>query len=197
MSTPAAPPPARAARLQGRPGSSRRRRLRGRFRRRSLLLAVLVVALVSGLLLVGLGSRPSASAESAVPVEAAYVGTTYGFDELVCLGAQVLSARVEGVRVRQGEGSTTRLVRAPDAPPTLGFPVPDGGAALDGLTVAPGEQDCTTRLLVTPTRKGAVRAGTLRVRLAYGPGRLLHRTVAVTPQVSLDVTGTGRDPRSG
>lgn len=177
-------------------GTSSRPRLRGRFRRKPLLLGVLAAGVVSLLLIVTLGARPTAEAVQAVPVEQAYVGTTYGFDGLVCLGSQLFPSTVDSVSVEQAEGTATQLVRAPDAAPTLGFPVADGGESVDGLVVAAGEKDCTLRLLVTPDRQGALRAGAVTVRLRYGPGGLLRRSATVRPAATLDVTGTGTDPRS-
>lgn len=172
-------------------------RVRGRFRRRQLLLGVLVVAVVSGVLVVALGARPSADAPSPVGLEAAHVGTTYGFDGVVCLGSQVAGSTVDRVEVEQAPGSRTALVVPPAGRLTLGFPVdPDAGRAVTGYAVPAGDQDCTLRVLVTPSRTGRVTAGTLKVRLRYGPGGLLRRTASVTPRLVLDVTGTGPDPRS-
>lgn len=174
-------------------------RVRGRFRRRPLLLGVLVVALVSGVLVVALGARPTADALPPVGLEQGYVGTTYAFDGVVCLGSQVLGSTVDEVRVRQSPGGTTRLVVPPQgAPITLGFPVEEqAGTPVEGYELPAGEQDCTLRVLVTPERTGRVEAGTLEVRLRYGPGGLLRRTATVTPRLVLDVTGTGPDPRKG
>jgi hypothetical protein len=172
-------------------------RLRGRFRRRTLLLGVLVVAVLSGLLVFALGARPTAELGGQVLAEPTYVGSTYAFDGVVCLGSQVAGSTVEGVEVEQAEGTTTELVRGPDGAPTLGFPVdPEAQEDLEGLEVPAGELDCTQRLLVTPDRQGRVEAGTVEVRLRYGPGGLLRRTVTVRPDVVLQVTGTGPDPRS-
>ncbi len=98
-------------------------RVRGRFRRRTLLLGVLVIAVVSGVLVFALGARPTAELGGQVVAEPAYVGTTYAFDGVVCLGSQVAGSTVEGVEVEQAVGTTTDLVRAPEGAPTLGFPV--------------------------------------------------------------------------
>ncbi len=65
------------------------------------------------------------------------------------------------------------------------------------MAVPAGELDCTVRLLVTPERQGRLEVGTLKVRLSYGPGGLLRRTATLRPDVALEVTGTGPDPRSG
>lgn len=172
-------------------------RVRGRFRRRPLLLGVLGVAVVSGLLVLALGARPTAELGGSVVAEPAYVGTTYAFDGVVCVGSQVAGSTVEGVEVEQAPGTTTELVRAPEGPPTIGFPVdPSAQEEVEGLVVPAGELDCTVRLLVTPDRQGRLEAGTLRVRVSYGPGGLLRRTAGVRPDVVLQVTGTGPDPRS-
>ena len=173
------------------------RRVRGRFRRRPLLLGVLVVAVVSGVLLFALGARPTAELGGQVLAEPAYVGTTYAFDGVVCLGSQVARSTVEGVQVEQASGTTTELVRGPEGPPTLGFPVdPEAQEEVEGLELPADGLDCTLRLLVTPDEEGQVEAGTLKVRLSYGPGGLLRRTATVRPDVTINVTGSGPDPRS-
>ncbi len=172
-------------------------RVRGRFRRRTLLLGVLVIAVVSGVLVFALGARPTAELGGQVVAEPAYVGTTYAFDGVVCLGSQVAGSTVEGIEVEQAVGTTTDLVRAPEGAPTLGFPVdPEDQQAVEGVAVPAGELDCTVRLLVTPERQGRLEVGTLKVRLSYGPGGLLRRTASVRPDVVLSVTSTGPDPRS-
>ena len=172
-------------------------RVRGRVRRRPLLLGVLVVAVLGGALLYALQARPSGDALAPVGLERAHVGTTYAFDGVVCLGSQVTSSTVDGVTVEQAPGGTTELVRPPQGPITLGFPVErDAGTSVDGFDIPAGEQDCTLRVLLTPDRQGRVEAGKLHVRLRYGPGALLWRTVEVRPELALDVTETGPDPRS-
>jgi hypothetical protein len=172
-------------------------RLRGRFRRRTLLLGVLVVAVLSGLLVFAVGARPTAELGGEVLASPTYVGTTYAFDGVVCLGSQVAGSTVEGVEVEQARGTTTDLVRGPEGAPTLGFPVdPEAQEEVEGLEVPAGELDCTQRLLVTPQREGTLEVGTLKVRLSYGPGGLLRRTASIRPDVRLEVTGTGPDPRS-
>ena len=172
-------------------------RVRGRFRRRTLLLGVLVVAVLSGLLVVALGARPTAELGGQVIAEPTYVGTTYAFDGVLCLGSQVAGSTVEGVQVEQAPGTTIDLVRAPSGPPTLGFPVdPDAQEAVEGLDVPAGQLDCTVRLLVTPEREGRLAVGTLDVRLSYGPGGLLRRTASIRPDVQLEVVGPGPDPRA-
>lgn len=171
-------------------------RLRGGVRRRPALLTLLVVGLVGALLIFALQARPSASSPTAIDLQQAYAGTTYAFDGAVCLGSSTVGSRVLSVQVEQAPGSTTRLVRPPDgARPTLGFPAPDAGGDVTGYRLPAGQDDCTLRLLVTPSRQGALQVGTVKVRLAYGPFGLLRRTASVRPQVRLEVTGQGRDPR--
>ena len=171
--------------------------VRGRVRRRPLFLGVLIVAVVGGALVFGLGARPSVEVLNSVPLERGFVGTAYAFDGLVCVGSQVTTTVVTGVEVEQSEGGTTRVVLAPDGPPTVGFPVdPAIGTAVDGFEIPAGEPDCGLRVLVTPDRLGQVSAGVVRLKVTYGPGGLLRRTLTATPEVTLDVTGTGEDPRS-
>jgi len=166
-------------------------------RRRPLLLGALVVAVVSGVVLFAVGARPSGDALAPVGLEQAHVGTTYAFDGVVCLGSQVTASTVDGVTVEQAPGGTTALVRPPRGPLTIGFPVdPDAGGSAAGYELAAGAQDCTLRVLVTPDERGTVEAGTLQVRLRYGPFGLLRRTVSVRPEVVLQVTATGPDPRA-
>lgn len=172
-------------------------RLKGRVRRRPALLVLLTVGVLGGLLIFALEARPSASSPSAVGLERAYVATTYAFDGAVCLGSSTVAAQVLSVEVEQAPGSRTRLVLPPQgAAPTLGFPADDEGGDLTGYRVPAGQDDCTLRLLVTPERTGTVQPGTVRVQMAYGPFGLLRRTASVDPQVRLDVTGEGVDPRS-
>jgi hypothetical protein len=135
-----------------------------------------------------------------VPLDQAYVGTTYAFDGTLCLGSPRVSAKVVGIQVDQAPGGTTQVLEpAKDARPVIGFPVEaaDAGSAVSDYRVPAGEQDCTLRVLVTPTETGAVRAGTVEVEMTYGPFGLLRRTATAVPQVTLDVTGTGTDPRTG
>ncbi len=158
---------------------------------------MVAVALVSGAAVLALGARPTAELGGQVVAEPAYVGTTYAFDGVVCLGSQVTGSTVEGVQVEQASGTTIDLVPAPEGPPTLGFPVdPQDQEEVEGHDLASGQLDCTLRLLVTPTRQGRLDVGTLKVRLSYGPGGLLRRTASVRPDVVLEVAGTGPDPRS-
>ena len=172
-------------------------RVRGRVRRKPLLIGVLVVGVVGAIAIFALGARPSAEPSQRILLERAFVGTTYAFDGLVCLGSPQVGAEVVGVEVEQAPGGTTRLVRPPDGGrPTIGFPAEDEGRDVTGYRVPAGEADCTLRLLLTPDAQGRVQAGTLRIETAYGPFGLLRRTLEVTPEVALDVTGTGTDPRS-
>lgn len=148
------------------------------------------------MLVFALGARPGVEVLNAVPLERGYVGTTYAFDGLLCVGSQVTATRVTGA-VAASDGAEVSVVQPPaGSPPTVGFPVRDGGSPAAGYQVPAGEPECGLRLLVTPTRTGTVTAGELELSLAYGPGGLLRRTVAVRPAVSLEVTGTGPDPRS-
>lgn len=170
---------------------------RTRPRRRRLLLAVVAVAAVAGALLVASWIRPTLEPGTTIVLADARVGTAYAFDGVVCLGSGQVGATVRSVEVVQSAGATTRLVQAPEgAPPTLGFPVRDAdGAALDGRRVPAGELDCEARLVVVPERGGSVQPGRVRVTYGYGPGGLLRRTASLQPTVTLEVTGTGPDPR--
>ena len=172
------------------------RALRGRYRRRPLLAGVLTVGVVGGVVVFALDARPDVEATVRVPLGEAYAGTTYAFDGVLCLSSPRVSAELGEVEVEQAEGSTTRVVLPPEgARPALGFPAPDEGEPVEGYRVVPGEADCTLRVLVTPEAEGAVQAGVVRVPLRYGPFGLLRRTAEVRPQVTLDVTATGEDPR--
>jgi hypothetical protein len=173
--------------------------LRGRYRRKPLLIAVLVVGLLGGFLIFALEARPDAAGTVVVPLDAAYVGTAYAFDGTLCLGSPRVSARVVDVEVQQAPGGRTQVLEPPpDTRAVIGFPVPetDLGSAVSDYPVPAGEQDCTLRVLVTPTEVGTVRAGTVEVTMAYGPFGLLRRTATAVPQVTLEVTGTGTDPRT-
>jgi hypothetical protein len=166
--------------------------------RRRLLVGVLVVAVLGGVAVFALGARPDAEASFPVGVEAAHVGTTYAFDGVLCLGSSVAGSQVADVEVEQAPGSTTRLARPVDGPPTLGIPVdPEGAEPAEGYDVPAGEQDCDLRLLVTADREGQLEAGRIRLRLSYGPGGLLRRTFTLEPPVTLDATQTGPDTRAG
>ena len=171
-------------------------RVRGRVRRKPLLLAVLAVGLVGGFVVFALEARPSAEPSTTIGLERAYVGTTYAFDGAICLGSPQVGSEVRSVEVEQAPGSTTALVLPPDGPPSVGFPADGGGEDVVGYRLPAGEDDCTLRVLVTPEQQGAVEAGTLRIEMSYGPFGLLRRTAEVQPQLRLDVTGTGEDPRA-
>lgn len=175
-----------------------RRGLRGRFRRRTLLLGVLGVAVLVLLLSSVLGSRPSVGTVLPVEVPEAHVGTTYAFDGAVCLDAP-FGATVASVEVQQAPGGTTRVGLPPEgARPAVAFPVdPEAaGSEVAGYEVPEGTSDCSLRLTVTPEQQGEVAAGQVRVRYRYGPADLLRRTATVRPAVTLDVSRTGPDPRS-
>ncbi|MCY7364576.1 MAG: hypothetical protein LH469_04565 [Frankiaceae bacterium] len=174
------------------------RRVKGRVRRRPLLLGVLAIGVVGGLVIFALGARPDASSSVPVGLADAYVGTTYAFDGTLCLGSPRVSAKVLSLEVEQAPGTRTEVRRlAEGTRVVLGFPV-EGNDGLDpvGARVPAGEDDCTFRVLVTPTEQGPVQAGTVRVELGYGPFGLLRRTASVQPNVTLDVTGSGTDPRT-
>jgi hypothetical protein len=172
-------------------------RLRGRVRRRPAVLGLLTIGVLGAVVIVVLQARPSGSSPTAIRLEQGYAGTTYAFDGAVCLRAPAVEARVLSAEVEQAAGVTARLVQPPEgARPTLGFPAEDRGEDVGGYRVTAGGDDCTLRLLVTPTRQGLLAPGVVRVRLAYGPFDLLRRTVSVRPQVRLDVTAEGDDPRS-
>jgi len=174
-------------------------RLRGRWRRKPLLVGVLTIGVLGGFGIFALQARPDASGTVVVPLEEAYVGTAYAFDGTLCLSSPRVTAQVLDVEIRQAPGGTTQLLEpAPGTRPVIGFPVDaaDAGAPVADYPVPAGEQDCTLRVLVTPTGTGTVRAGTVEVEMAYGPFGLLRRTATAVPQVTLDVTGTGTDPRS-
>ena len=172
-----------------------RRPLRGRVRRRPLLLGVLGVALVTGLLLLALTTRPTLQSGGALTLTDAHEGTAYAFDGVVCLSSGSVGATVTDVEVEQVPGASVQLVAlAAEAPPTLGFPVPDGdGPSLVGRVLTGGEQDCLTRLLVTPDEQGSVQVGQVQVTLGYGPG--VPRSATLTPEVVVQTTRTGPDPR--
>lgn len=158
---------------------------------------MLAVAVLGGLAVVAIGARPDAEASFPVGVEAAHVGTTYAFDGVLCLGSSVAGSTVADVQVEQAPGSTTRLTRPVEGPPTLGIPVDPGPAQpAEGYEIPAGEQDCELRLLVTADRTGELAAGRLRLRLAYGPAGLLRRTFTLEPPVTLDATRTGPDTRA-
>ena len=168
-------------------------------RRTPLLIGVLAVGVLGGFAIFALQARPDASGTVVIGLEDAYVDTAYAFDGTLCLESPRVSAQVVGIEVEQAPGGTTTVLEPPQgARPVIGFPVDesDAGTPVDDYSVAPGAQDCTLRVLVTPTGTGTVQAGTVEVELAYGPFGLLRRTATAAPQVTLDVTGTGTDPRT-
>jgi hypothetical protein len=171
-------------------------RVRGRVRRRPLLIGVLAVGVLGALAIFALSARPSAEPSVTIGLERAYAGTTYAFDGAICLGSPQVASQVRAVEVEQAPGSTTALVRPPDEPPSVGFPVAGDGEDVAGYRLPAGEDDCTLRVLVTPEQQGTVQAGTLRITMSYGPFGLLRRTAEVQPLLTLDVTGTGQDPRA-
>ena len=173
--------------------------LRGRYRRKPLLIGVLLVGLLGGFLIFALQARPDAAGTVVVPLDSAYVGTAYAFDGTLCLGSPRVSARVVDVEVEQAPGGRTQVLEPPpDTRAVIGFPVAgtDLGTPVSDYAVPAGEQDCTLRVLVTPEATGTVRAGTVQVEMTYGPFGLVRRTATAVPQVTLEVTGTGTDPRS-
>lgn len=167
-------------------------------RRKPLLLGLLAMGVAGGLVIFALQTRPDAGGTDTVRLPDAYVGTDYAFDGTLCLDSPVVDAEVLSIVVEQAPGSTTKvLVPSEDARVTLGFPVQDdSGEVPAGYAVPAGETDCTLRVLVTPLAQGTVEAGTVRVQLGYGPFGLLRRNAEVQPDVVLEVTGTGTDPRS-
>ena len=169
-----------------------------RTRRRTVVLALIAVGLVGAAVILGAQLRPSLLVYAPVTVQQARVGTTYAVDEQVCLSASAGGAVVRAVR-GGGErgGLVTDLVRAPDdAPPVIAFPVdPRDSRPLDGAQVPAGDVLCP-RLQLRGQRLGELAPPPLQVVLGYGPGGLFRRTLTVRPPTVLQVTGTGRDPRT-
>ena len=166
--------------------------------KRGPALSVLVVIGVVGALLIGRSStRPTLYVLVPVTVPAAYAGTTYAFDGLVCLQAGSVGAEVSGVEASTAQGVRTEIaLRPPGAPPAVAFPVEAGASVpLEGLRIAGGDDQCA-RVLVTADGKGERAAGPVEVRFRYGPFGLFRAGSTVTPPVLLQVTGTGTDPRS-
>lgn len=162
--------------------------------KRGPVIALLLVVGVVGALLLGRGQlRPALDVYDPVVVPAAYAGTTYAVDGAVCLRASSAGASVSGVE----DGGGTRIGLRPEGTPvTIAFPVAqDALAPLDGLDVAAGDSTCT-RVLVTPDGQGEQRAQEVSLKVRYGPFGLLRTTMSVTPPVTLQVTGTGSDPRT-
>ncbi len=168
-----------------------------RLKRGPTLALLLVVGLI-GVVLIGRSStRPTLYVLVPVAVPAAYAGTTYAFDGLVCLQAGSVGAEVVGVDASTVDGVRTEIaLRPPGAPPAVAFPVDPGASApLEGLRIAAGDDPCA-RVLVTADGQGERAAGPVQVRFRYGPLGLFRTTATVTPPVVLQVTGTGTDPRS-
>ena len=166
--------------------------------KRGPAVAVLVLVGVVGTLLIGRSStRPTLYVLTPVTVPAAYAGTTYAFDGLVCLQAGSIGARVSGVDQSTVAGVRTEIaLRPPGAPPAVAFPVEAGASApLEGLRIAGGDDQCA-RVLVTADGQGERAAGPVQVRFRYGPFGVFRASSTVTPPVLLQVTGTGTDPRS-
>lgn len=164
-----------------------------RLKRGPVIALLVVVGVVGGLLLARGSVRPAVDVYGAVTVPAAYDGTTYAFDSLVCLRASSVGASVSGI----DQAGRTRLGLRPQGQAlTVAFPVQaDAVRSAQGLDIAAGDQTCT-RVLVTAHGQGDQRAEPLKVHLAYGPLHVLRSTVTVTPPVTLQVTGTGTDPRA-
>lgn len=162
--------------------------------RRGPLIALIVIVGVLGALLLARGSgRPQVDVYGAVTVPDAYDGTTYAVDGLVCLRATSGDATV---REATGSDRTRIGLRPQGAPPAVAFPVPaDAVRSLDGAEVPAADSRCS-RLLVTARGLGAQQADPVRLSFRYGPLGLLRTTVEVTPPVTLQVTGTGTDPRT-
>ena len=90
------------------------------------------------------------------------MGTTYAFDGVLCLGSSVAGSTVADVRVEQAPGSTTRLTRPVEGPPTLGIPVDPEGGVRRGLRGPGRGAGLRSRLLVTAGRTGELEAGRVR-----------------------------------
>ncbi|HEU0101847.1 MAG TPA: hypothetical protein VFR07_05950 [Mycobacteriales bacterium] len=164
-----------------------------RLKRGPILILLLVVGVVGALLVARSSVRPEVDVYSPVTVPAAYDGTTYAFDGLLCLRASSIGVTVDDV---SSSGGTRLGLRPAGAPVTVAFPVePDALAPLVGATVPAGDQVCT-RLLLTAAGSGDRRAEPVRLAFRYGPFGVLRRSVTVTPPATLQVTGSGTDPRT-
>ena len=165
--------------------------------RRRPVLALLVVVGLAGAGVIARGSlRPGLEPYGSIRVPAAYAGTTYAVDGLVCLFASSVPVEITEVRDSSADGVRTRLRgRPPGSTVTVGFPVPaEAGDSLVGARVAAGDQRCL-RVLLTPEQTGERRAGAVSVRVRYGPFGVLRTGLEITPPAVLEVTGTGADPR--
>ncbi len=178
--------PGEAGRQAGRVASSYRLR-------RGPALGVLLLVAVVGAYVVLRGSlSPQVDLSAPVTVPEAYAGTTYALDGVVCLRGRSTGASVASV---SSPGGTRLGLRPPGSALAVAFPVDPGAVdRLEGARVPSGDELCT-RLLVTPSATGEVRAGPVEITLHYGPFGLLSRTRTVRPPVVLQVTGTGTDPR--
>lgn len=168
-----------------------------RLRRGPVLGLLVIIGVVGTLLIARSSTRPGVDASGDVAVPAAYVGTTYAVDGLVCLQARGVEATV--TKISDGTGSVPTLLRGrpPGAPVAVAYPVaPDAGTSLVGLRIAAGDEECV-RALVRPSAQGDQHAAPVTVRFRYGPFGLLRAGVTVTPSVLLHVVGTGPDPRAG
>jgi len=164
-----------------------------RLKRGPVVGLLLIVGVVGALLVARSSVRPQVDVYGAVTVPAAYDGTTYAFDSLVCVHASSVGATVDDV---SAAGGTAVGLRPAGRPVTVAFPVAaDAVTPLEGTRIAAGDQTCT-RLLVTARGRGDQRAGRVRLHFTYGPFGLLRRSQTVTPPVTLQVTGTGTDPRT-
>lgn len=168
-----------------------------RLRRGPVLVLFLLLALAGSYVIGRNATRPQVAALGLVTVPQAYAGTTYSVDGVVCLRATSVGARVTGVTGGTSRDMDTRLVLRPaGAPPAFAFPVaPDAGRPLAGLRIPAGDEQCV-RVLVTGRAQGEQRAKPVTVKLSYGPFGLLRTSRTVTPNVLLQVTGTGADPRA-
>ena len=164
-----------------------------RLRRGPALTLLALVGVVGAFLLARGAVRPRLDVIAPITVPQAYAGTTYAFDGLLCLRASSIGAEVVDVR----SGPHTELaLRPPGTPLTVAFPVQAGAAApLVGTHLTAAEEQCT-RLLLTPDATGDLRAAPVHVAFRYGPLGLLRSSVDVVPPVTLQVTGTGTDPRT-
>lgn len=174
----------------------RRPRLLQQYRlRRGPVLALLVLVGVVGALLISRASvRPQVDVFGPVAVPAAYAGTTYAFDGVLCVRATSVGTTVSS---SVPDGATRVGLRPEGTPPAIAYPVDDAAVRpLSGASVAAGDQVCT-RLLVRPGTTGRAVAAPVRLSFRYGPFGLLRSSTTVTPPVTLDVTGTGQDPRVG
>jgi len=167
-----------------------------RLKRGPVLALLLLVGIVGALLIARSSTMPQVDTAGEVTVPAAYAGTTYAVDTLVCLQTRGLAATV--TEVRDGGGPVTTLLRRrpADAAVAVAYPVaPDAGTTLQGVRIGAADEECV-RVLATPSAQGDQRASAVTVRFRYGPFGILRSGVTVTPPVLLQVTGTGTDPRA-